>query len=90
MMVESSTVAPEAEAAPGAPITSTLPETEMYAYLLVLNYYADHSKFQQVDPGDACTHTHTRISGGPACMRACMHATDRPPPCKQLPASPPA
>lgn len=48
MMVESATAAPEAEAAPGAPITSTLPETEMYAYLLVLNYYTDHAKFQQV------------------------------------------
>lgn len=31
-------------------VTSTLAETEMYAYLLVLTYTIDQSKSQQVGP----------------------------------------
>ena len=30
------------------PATSTLPETEMYAFLLVLSYAVDQKKYQQV------------------------------------------
>lgn len=55
MQVETTSGQDAVPAANGAPaVTSTLTETEMYAYLLALTHYADAKRFDKVCMGCVC------------------------------------